>query len=111
MSKILIFLLTVAVAASSPAALAVVSGHSSPAAAPSCHQHRSKAPAPGPVNFQCCVSGHHAAIIPLLFEIQSPSVTASTFNFPAHIPRGAGTLTPILIYLSGDPPGIVPLRI
>ena len=110
MSKTLIFLITVAVAASSPAALAVVSGHSSPVAAPSCHQHGSKAPAPGPVNFQCCVSGHHAAIVPLLFEIQTPSVTASTFTLAADIPS-AETLTAILVSLSGDPPGVLPLRI
>lgn len=111
MSKTLIFLITVAVAARSPAALAVVSGHSLPAAAPSCHQHSSKAPAPGPVSFQCCVSGHQAAIILLLFEIQPPQVTASTFTLATYMPSGAETLTAILVSLSGDPPGIVPLRI
>ena len=78
-----------------------------------CHGHEPAPPVPSPTNFQCCVSGHDAAI-PNAAGAMRPLVAKSATldgrgdlalasTFSAHFSSNVVT--------ASSPPGIAPLRI
>lgn len=81
-----------------------------------CHAHGGKSlpdsPRPAPVNYQCCLTGHDAAVVPASHSPQ-PSAPCSRVILqiePALTVCFSGRLE-VLMVLSADPPGTTPLRI
>ena len=78
-----------------------------------CHNHSPEIPSPTPTSYQCCVSGHHAAIPNAAFSLRpgtgqvcgldrSPELVLNVvLRF-----RSSRVLVP-----SSSPPGMAPLRI
>jgi hypothetical protein len=72
-----------------------------------------RSPSPSPTSYQCCVSGHHAAIPNGAFSLRSTAAQLCLLHdgedrelefVPRHDPSGA-------IVYSYSPPGTSPLRI
>ena len=111
--KVLAFLLAAAVTVAAPAAQALLAAAGTQQRPAGCHEHAGQVPAPGPMSYQCCRAGHHAAIV----QEPSPSRLALLYIAPAVISREAATCAGALVGArdpltrSGDPPGAVPLRI
>ena len=77
-----------------------------------CHGHAPSPPVPSPTNYQCCVSGHHAAIPNAVFSIYSTaaqvcSLVDSDRDGLEFVSFGSS----LLVAPSYSPPGAVPLRI
>ena len=78
-----------------------------------CHGHSPAIPSPAPTSYQCCVSGHHAAIPNAAFSLQTGAAQVwSQDNGPELILNVAPCFgASVLIVPSSSPPGGVPLRI
>jgi hypothetical protein len=101
------------ISAQPPLLLAAQGGH-----AAGCHDGQGPTspspalPSPVPKGYECCVSGHHAAIPSAAFSFRSATVGLS-------VNRGdvrEGNFVPFilssrLVVFSSSPPGAVPLRI
>src|ERR1700730_17137493 len=61
-SGMIAVLLLVVTAAAVPGAHALAFSAAQPAHPAGCHSHGPPTPAPAPTSFQCCVTGHQAAI-------------------------------------------------
>src|SRR4029077_5130719 len=61
-AKIVVFLVMVAVSASSLGAQAFLLPTQPHERPPGCHEHGSKAPAPHSTSYQCCLTGHNTAL-------------------------------------------------
>ena len=78
-----------------------------------CHGHEPVAPIPSPTNYQCCVSGHHAAIPNSAFSLHSAASHLGPSDHGEHhrlkfILRHDPA---VMIVSSYSPPGAAPLRI
>lgn len=72
----------------------------------------SQRPLPGPVSYQCCLTGHDAAVVKAL-HVPQPSVLGVYLALPVE-PAPRLSLVSHLegaMVLSADPPGSPPLRI
>jgi hypothetical protein len=124
-SRILGLLLIAALvtAALPTGSLAVAGADGAPSAAVDerpavCHAHGSKSlplsPLPAPVSYQCCLTGHDAAVVP---ASTSPQPPAQCQRAPVTLQIESALTAYFLgdlevsMLLSGDPPGTTPLRI
>jgi len=105
----MVFLLVIAVLTTAPAAFSMTVPHQPPAG---CHEHARQAPGPEPVSYQCCQTGHNAAvpqtvtnIRPLVLIPRSPAPEEVLFSVTGH-----GGFHHSLIS-SSSPPGSTPLRV
>src|SRR5271157_3452620 len=106
--KIIAVVVLVAVAASlSPAQGMVLPATSHPAG---CHSHRPQGPSRAPVNHQCCVSGHEAAMPTAGFScaIQLSASDGVQKTLPV---SSASKVSAPSVFLADSPPGSAPLRI
>jgi hypothetical protein len=92
-----------------PAVFSMPAPHQAPAG---CHEHARRAPSPEPVSYQCCQTGHNAAVLtnapnarPLFFV--SEALAPETFLFSAIGIDGFCQL----LTSSSSPPGSTPLRV
>jgi len=123
-SKVLGLLLTIAVViAPSTTSAFVESGHASaPLSGPGdppagCHRHASNSlpdshpPHPVPASYQCCLTGHDAAVVKTSCSPQPAAECAPlTAQIVPTLPvRGSGV--EVRLVPSADPPGTTPLRI
>lgn len=78
-----------------------------------CHSHGPASPIPSPVDYQCCASGHQAAMPNIAFSLRSASAQLCLLHggedlelesVPRQFPTGE-------IVSSYSPPGTSPLRI
>lgn len=113
LSKALAMLLLVTVAA----AAAPAEGWATPAPPHQrlggCHEQAPPTPAPTPADYKCCLAGHGLAIVQ---ESAAPRpvqlyVAPATHFIPASAPVTGATSLRSPLSLSGDPPGVTPLRI
>jgi len=78
-----------------------------------CHGHEPATPSPAPASYQCCVSGHHAAIPNLSFSLRV--VAAQVGGLDGSDGPGLRLLVRLnaatLVVPADSPPGPVPLRI
>jgi hypothetical protein len=78
-----------------------------------CHGHAPAIPSPAPTSYQCCVSGHHAAIPNAAFSLRPEAAQICSLDNGA---EPVLTLVPcyrasVRIVPSSSPPSAVPLRI
>jgi hypothetical protein len=116
-SKILALLLTAALALTT--GLAAEADHAPAPSGPlaGCHAHsgkipHSQRPLPGPVNYQCCLTGHDAAAVKAL-HVPQPSALGVRLALrvkPASRLSLVSDLKVPMVF-SADPPGSPPLRI
>ena len=92
-----------------PAVFSMPSSHQAPAG---CHEHARHAPSPEPVSYQCCQTGHNAAVLtnapnprPLFFVSESLASEAVLFSVIGH----DGFYK--VVASSCSPPGSTPLRV
>jgi hypothetical protein len=80
--------------------------------APPSHSPRSPARLPAPVDYQCCVVGHDAAVVRASYFAQTSAEVsrASAQVEPAPTVSGFSELE-VSLFLSAEPPGSAPLRI
>jgi hypothetical protein len=81
-----------------------------------CHGHGGTAlphsPLPAPVNYQCCLTGHDAAVVQASpFAQPSAQCTRATLRVEFALTRRLFGGFEMSIVHSADPPGITPLRI
>jgi len=79
---------------------------------PGCH-HQPAAPSPAPASYQCCASGHDAAMPIAAFSLRWMAALPAGFD-DSHGPRldvVPFVHSALLIIPSNSPPGIAPLRI
>jgi len=85
---------------------AVQSGH------PGCHGHAPASPVSSPTNYQCCVSGHHAAMPNAAFSIGSMAAELCSLEHSERANlRFVSFPSAVLALPSNSPPGAAPLRI
>jgi hypothetical protein len=77
-----------------------------------CHGHQPMAPSPAPTSYQCCVTGHQAAIpnAPFSGRLLAAEFCAVQVNEPSCL-KFSNCFHPALLVPSGGPPIAVPLRI
>ena len=81
-----------------------------------CHAHGGKSlpdsPRPVPVSYQCCLTGHDAAVVPASHSPQPSAPRSRVIQQikPALTICFLGSLG-VLMVLSADPPGTTPMRI
>jgi len=81
-----------------------------------CHAHGGQSlplsPLPAPVSYQCCLTGHDAAVVPDSISPQPPAQCAAVHRQIEPLLTGyfLGDFEVSMIP-SADPPGITPLRI
>ena len=88
-----------------------------------CHAHGGQSlplsplphsPLPAPVGYQCCLTGHDAAVVPAPISPQFPAQCQGTQVTPQIESALTGYLLgelEVSMVLSADPPGTTPLRI
>jgi hypothetical protein len=78
-----------------------------------CHGHGPATPSPAPNSFQCCVSGHQAAMPNASFSSLPWDAGFCGWAAGEQLSQGfaLGRLPAMLIVPSNSPPGTVPLRI
>jgi hypothetical protein len=122
----LLLIAALAMATLATGALAEVDHASSPLATPAqpiagCHAHggttlpdsrHSHSPRPTPVSYQCCLTGHDAAVLQTSHSPQ-PSAQCSFATLQVETALMAYSLGGLdfLMVLSANPPGSTPLRI
>jgi|SRR5580765_1083842 len=111
-AKIVVFLVMVAVSASSLGAHAFLLPAQPQERPAGCHQHGSKAPAPHSPNYQCCVTGHNTPV-PQTSPTSEPILHDMRTELLVDAPIGSLETGGLghLIVSSGDPPDATPLRI
>jgi hypothetical protein len=76
-----------------------------------CHQPGQRSPSRQPLNYVCCLAGHNSAIPQALFAPR-PVFEEASVDFRGCLIQLAGlAVVEHLPFSSGDPPGVVPLRI
>ena len=111
-AKIVVFLVLVAVSASSLGAQAFLLPAQPQQPPAGCHEHGSKAPARHSTNYQCCLTGHNTAV-PQTSHSPEPILHDTRIDLLIDSPIGplaTGDLRQLTVS-SGDPPGATPLRI
>ena len=111
-SGMIAVLLLVVTAAAVPGAHALAFSAAQPAHPAGCHNHGPATPAPAP-SFECCVSGHQAAMPNASF---SPRPLAGRLCGLTAGERLSGGFAPdrppaMFVVSSNSPPGAAPLRI
>jgi hypothetical protein len=83
-----------------------------PSGHPGCHGHAPITPVPSPTNYQCCVSGHHAAMPGAAFSIGSMAAERCSLE-QSERPnlRFVSFPSAVLAVPNSSPPGATPLRI
>jgi|ERR1700687_696852 len=83
-----------------------------------CHAHGGKSlprsPLPAPVSYQCCLTGHDAAVMPASTSPQPPAqcqYTRVTLQIESALTVYFLGGLEVSMLLSADPPGMTPLRI
>jgi len=124
-SKILGLLLIAALVTATLAtrSLAVAGADGAPSAAvderpAGCHAHGGQSlplsPLPAPVSYQCCLTGHDAAVVPASTSPQPPAqwqYTQVTLQMQSALTAYFLGGLEVSMLLSADPPGTTPLRI
>ena len=124
-SKILALLLIAALVTAPLAArsLALAVANHAPSAAvderpAGCHAHGGQSlplsPLPAPVSYQCCLTGHDAAVVPASTSPQPPAqcqYAQVTLQIQSALTAYSLGGLEVSLLLSGDPPGTTPLRI
>jgi hypothetical protein len=120
---LLIAALLMATLSTRPLALAIAVADHAPSAAlderpAGCHAHGGQglplSPLPAPVNYQCCLTGHDAAVVP---ASTSPQPLAQCQYAPVTLQIESALTAYFLggfevsMLLSAEPPGTTPLRI
>ena len=83
-----------------------------PSGRPGCHGHAPASPLPSPTNYQCCVSGHHAAMPSAAFSIGSMAAELCSLEQSERAHLQFGSFPSALLALpNSSPPGAAPLRI
>ncbi|HVO79749.1 MAG TPA: hypothetical protein VMT28_03400 [Terriglobales bacterium] len=111
--KALALLLLVTVAAATVSGQVLATSAAPQGSLGGCHEQLPPAPAPIPANYKCCVAGHGLAIVqvpPDLRPMQLYAVAVSRFN-AALGPIAGDDCLRMPLPLTGDPPGLTPLRI
>ena len=72
----------------------------------------SRRPLPEPVSYQCCLTGHDAAVVKAL-HVPQPSVLGARLALHIQLASGVSLVSDLKVamVLSADPPGSPPLRI
>jgi len=80
-----------------------------------CHGHTPPAPFPAPVSYQCCASGHDAALPNPVFALGLTSVVTQFSGLDAGKNAGLDSVislhSTMFVVPSISPPGAAPLRI
>jgi hypothetical protein len=103
-------LLLLTITAALPAAQAMPFGARHAAG---CHNHGPANPSPAPTSYQCCVNGHHAAVLSVSFSLRFATAQVGRSNSEDG-PRLAlllGMNSAMFVVPSNSPPGAAPLRI
>ena len=120
---LLIAALVTATLATRSLAVAVAGADGAPSAAvderpAGCHAHGSQSlplsPLPAPVSYQCCLTGHDAAVVPASTSPQPPAqwqYTQVTLQMQSALTAYFLGGLEVSMLLSADPPGTTPLRI
>jgi hypothetical protein len=112
-SGMIAVLLLVVTAAAVPGAHALAFLTTQPAHPAGCHNHGPATPVPAPISFQCCVSGHQAAIP--IASFSSIPHDAGLCGLAADEPHRPGFAldrhSVMFVVPSNSPPGAAPLRI
>ncbi len=113
LAKVLAVLLAVAVTVAVPAVQALFAAPGSHERPAGCHERTGQVPTPGPVSYQCCRAGHHAAIVqplsasrPVTLYVAPATISGQFLTSASAVAGARDRLTE-----SGDPPGALPLRI
>ena len=108
-SRMAALLLLVALAATLPGVQAVVIS-AAPTHPAGCHNHLPSKPAPA--SYQCCVSGHHAALPNATFSPRPlPTQVFALSSEELSLTSIASLPSAILVFPCSSPPGSAPLRI
>jgi hypothetical protein len=110
--RIVATLLVLTVAAL-PGALAMPPVPAPAGHAAGCHGHGPANPSHLPTSYQCCVSGHHAAVPTVSFSLRGVATQVGSLDGVDGL-RFALLLSvnsAVLIFPSNSPPGLTPLRI
>src|ERR1700687_767068 len=112
-SGMIAVMLLVVMAAAVPGAHALAFLTTQPVHPAGCHSHGPAIPAPAPNSFQCCMSGHHAAMPHASFSPRPLAGRLCALTAGEQISQGfaLGRLPAMLIVPSNSPPGAAPLRI
>jgi hypothetical protein len=112
-SGMVALLLLVVTVAAFPGAHALAFSATQPAHPPGCHHHGPATPSPAPISFQCCVTGHQAAMPNASFSPGDLAARLCALAAGEQFSQGfaLGRLPAMLIAPSNSPPGTAPLRI
>ncbi|HEY3619447.1 MAG TPA: hypothetical protein VGK96_21770 [Candidatus Sulfotelmatobacter sp.] len=112
-SGMIAVMLLVVMAGAFPGAHALVFLTMQPAHPAGCHGHGPATPVPAPTSFQCCVSGHQAAMPNASFSPGALAVGLCALAAAKQVSPGFALdrLPAMLIVPSNSPPGAAPLRI
>jgi hypothetical protein len=104
--------LLLAMTASALAAAVFETPRQSPLPAAPCHQHQPSTPS-APVGYQCCIGGHHAAILQSSISQPPESIDGRRVAVEGSpsIPQMTQDFLPAMIHASGSPPRDFTLRI
>jgi hypothetical protein len=105
--------LLVLTVAALPGALAMPPVPAPAGHAAGCHGHGPANPKHLPTSYQCCVSGHHAAVPTVSFSLRGVATQVGSLDGVDGL-RFALLLSvnsAVLIFPSNSPPGLTPLRI
>jgi hypothetical protein len=112
-SGMIAVLLLVVMTAAFPGAHALAFLTTQPVHPAGCHNHGPATPAPAPASFQCCASGHQAAMPNASYSPHPLAGRLSALTAGEQLSQdfALGRLPARLIVPSNSPPGAVPLRI
>jgi hypothetical protein len=111
--RMVAMLLVLAMTAALPDALAMPPVPAPAGHAAGCHGHGPANPSHLPTSYQCCVSGHHAAVPTVSFSLRGVATQVGSLDGVDGL-RFALVLSvnsAVLIFPSNSPPGLTPLRI
>lgn len=78
----------------------------------SCHEHSLPSHDPVPVSYACCQTGHNFAQLPAVVDGSAVlQCSGAVSESPAAFPVTSALTAFLAPIFSGDPPGILPLRI
>jgi hypothetical protein len=78
-----------------------------------CHSHGPATPSRAPASYQCCVSGHNAAVPNAAFSSRplEARICGLIVILPSRPDAASGRFSVIFVVPSNSPPGAAPLRI
>jgi len=97
-----------------PGAQTLAAFPAAPAGHPAgCHSHRPPTPSPAPASYQCCVSGHDAAIPNAAFSSRplEARICSVAVAQQVRLDSSSDRLSVTFVVPSNSPPGAVSLRI